>query len=56
VSFSRIYSYLLPVRNALLSAKDDALLERVYPSAEAVKERLNILKYYRLSVFRDGAR
>ena len=48
------YEYLLPARNELLSACDDRLLLRIYPSPSEIRESIGILEKNRISVFRDS--
>jgi hypothetical protein len=51
--WSERYYYLLPARAALISGQDPGLLQRLHPEPRILLERTEILKRYRLTVFRD---
>ncbi len=53
-NFKRKYNLLAPARNALMAGKsDDELLKRLNPKPERIKNGIEILKKYKLSVFRE---
>ena len=56
LTFTYYYRRLMPAREELVTAENDELLERLYPSVEVVRIRRAILKKYKLSVFRDNVR
>jgi hypothetical protein len=52
--FKKTYKRLTQARKALLSQNRDAeVLKRLHPSPERIKTGIEILKKYKLSVFRD---
>ena len=53
-NFKRKYSQLAPAREALMAGKsDDEVLKHLHPIPEKIKTGTEILKKYKLSVFRD---
>lgn len=46
------HDYLLPARAELFSGQDDEMLQRLFPSADLVREGIAVLRMYELSVFR----
>ena len=55
-SLKKHYRIIKPARDELLSAEDDELLRRLYPDPNAVRSFIEILKKYKLSVFRESRR
>ncbi len=51
--WSEHYQYEVPAREALLSGGDERLLERLHPDPGLILRQREILRKYRLSVFRD---
>ena len=53
-NFKRKYNQLAPAREALMAGKsDDEVLKHLHPIPEKIKTGTEILKKYKLSVFRD---
>ena len=52
--FKDRYDFLMQARFELLTLEDDKLLIRLYPDADTLKRRAEILKKYNLSVFRNS--
>jgi len=44
--------FLAPAREALYPAQDDALLQRLYPDPQVVKDAIPLLREHRLTIFR----
>jgi hypothetical protein len=44
--------FLAPAREALYTAQDDALLQRLYPDPQVVKDAIPLLREHRLTIFR----
>jgi hypothetical protein len=54
VSFKKRYGLLAPARNALIAGKSDGeLIKRLNPKPERIKNGIEIMKKYKLSVFRE---